>query len=179
MNIALYERRSTPVFLGDPYHRPKGRIHVCLSVLVALLVLCISLWLGSGELSAADNAPCYSGSTTSIESAASTAHDIFVGSVEKYSNIEAEGPLAHRITNIVVKVEKVLSGDCGDHVTVSLLVHYASPVYPKTEVDPKVGSSYMFFTKKIHDEFEVMKLMESNDDVIKKVETMIPVAQKK
>jgi hypothetical protein len=122
----------------------------------------------------------YTGSALPVESAVATAAIIFVGGISKYGTIEAEGPMVHRMTEVELKVDKPLFGDPTDHFTVSLRVHGRSPVYPNGESDPHIGASYLIFLKSTpKDGFEVLKIMDTNDEMTKKVEDMITAGGRK
>ena len=56
----------------------------------------------------------------------------------------------------------------------SLRVHGRSSVYPNGESDPHIGSTCLIFLKTTpKDGFEVMKIMDTTDDLTKKVDEMI------
>jgi len=146
----------------------------CLSWLV------LTMGLGLVRLSAIDVEHFYCGSGMAIEKAADAAQYIFVGSVTKYGTIEAEGPMVHSMTEVEVKIDKPLFGDASDHLVVTLRVHAPSKVYPKGESDPLLGAPYLFFIKKSgKDGFEVLKMIDTNDDVARKVGDMITASGKK
>jgi hypothetical protein len=129
---------------------------------------------GIAALSAIEVEHHYTGSALAMENAVAAAAVILVGSVAKYGSIEAEGPMVHRLTEVEVKVDKPLFGDPSDHCMVSLRVHGRSPVYPDGESDPHIGATYLIFLKATpKDGFEVLKIMDANDDLTKKVDEMI------
>jgi hypothetical protein len=116
----------------------------------------------------------YTGSAVTVEVAAATATVILVGSFAKYGSIEAEGPNVHRMTEVEVKADKPLFGDPTDHCVVSLRVHGRSPVYPDGESDPHIGATYLIFLKITpKDGFDVLKVMDTTEDLTKKVDEMI------
>lgn len=116
----------------------------------------------------------YTGSALAMENAVATATVIFVGTIDKYGSIEAEGPQVHRMTEVEVKVDKPLFGDPTDHYLVSLRVHGRSPVYPNGESDPHIGTTYLIFLKATpKDGLEVLKIMDTTEDLTKKVDDMI------
>jgi hypothetical protein len=130
--------------------------------------------LGLAALAAIEVENHYTGSALPTENAVATAAVILVGSFAKYGSIEAEGPMVHRMTEVEVKVDKQLLGDPSDHFTVSLRVHGPSPVYPKGESDPHINSPYLIFLKNTpKDGLEVLKVMDTTEDLTKKVDEMI------
>jgi len=145
-------------------------------------LLLLGAWVccGIGQLRGVDVERLYTGSGISLESAVSTAQTIVVGSIEKYGSVESDGPNAHSMTEVEIKIDKPLWGDSSDHITVSLRVQAPSPLIPKGDGDPHVGTSYVFFIKKIgNDGYDVIKLLESNDDLAKKIEDLIATRGKK
>jgi hypothetical protein len=138
------------------------------------------LGLGLARLSAVDVEHFYCGSGMATEKAIAAAQLIVVGSVVKYGTIEAEGPMVHSMTEVEIKVDKALFGDAADHLTVTLRVHAPSKVYPKGESDPQLNAPYLFFVKKTaKDGCEVLKMIDTNDDVARKVGDMITASGKK
>jgi hypothetical protein len=145
---------------------------------LASAALCLGLAMAG--LNAVDVEHAYCGSGMAIEKATAGAQYILVGSVAKYGSIEAEGPMVHSMTEVELKVDKALFGDAQDHLIVSLRVHAPSQVYPKGESDPLLGAPYLFFIKKTaKDGLEVLKMIDTNDDIAKKVADMITASGKK
>ncbi len=162
--------RSRAVLLAVPSRRAGawcGRLR--------LMALAGATWCwGIAALGAIEVEHHYTGSALAMENAVATAAVILVGSVAKYGSIEAEGPMVHRLTEVEVKVDKQLFGDPADHFMVSLRVHGRSPVYPNGETDPHIGATYLILLKATpKDGFEVLKIMDTNDDLTKKVDEMI------
>ena len=140
-----------------------------------MMLLVGSAWCwGLAALAAIEVEHHYTGSALALENAVATAAVILVGSFAKYGTIEGEGPLVHRMTEVEVKVDKQLFGDPADHFTVSLRVHGRSPVYPNGESDPHIGATYLIFLKSTpKDGVEVLKVLDTTDDLTKKVDEMI------
>ncbi len=175
-----------PRFLGCPPSGPVvGRRDVRMALAprgaqrrhhrLRLAALALVAWCWAiAALAAIEVEHHYSGSAVTVETAASTAAVIFVGGIAKYGTIEADGPNGHRMTEMELKVDKPLFGDPADHFTVSLRVHGRSPVLPDGESDLHIGATYLIFLRSTpKDGFEVLKAIDTNDDMTKKVDEMI------
>ena len=143
--------------------------------LLRRMVLAGAAWCwGLAALGAIEVEHHYTGSNLALENAVASAAVILVGSFATYGSIEAEGQSVHLMTEVAVKVDKQLLGDPADHFTVTLRVHGRSPVYPEGESDPHIGATYLIFLKSTpKDGLEVLKVLDTNDDLTKKVDDMI------